>query len=120
MSWLVIILLLSAVLRIYGINNFSPPGLEHDEVANWLIDRAILDGKLALYFQEAYGHEAGFHYLQAAFVALLAQKLRSGGILHLATDWENYAEQMLAVYSDLLAPVEQAEAPRRQHVEKPL
>jgi 4-amino-4-deoxy-L-arabinose transferase-like glycosyltransferase len=69
--WLVIILLFSAVLRIYGINNFSPPGLEHDEVANWLIDRAILQGKLAVYFQQAYGHEAGFHYMQAAFVGLL-------------------------------------------------
>jgi 4-amino-4-deoxy-L-arabinose transferase-like glycosyltransferase len=71
LTWLVLILLLAAVLRIYGINNFSPPGLEHDEVANWLIDRAILQGKLAVYFQEAYGHEAGFHYVQAAFVALV-------------------------------------------------
>jgi 4-amino-4-deoxy-L-arabinose transferase-like glycosyltransferase len=70
-SWLVLILLLSAVLRIYGINNFSPPGLEHDEVANWLIDQSILRGNLAIYFKEAYGHEAGFHYLQAAFVSLL-------------------------------------------------
>ena len=70
-AWLVVVLLLAAALRVYGINNFSPPGLEHDEVANWLIDRAILDGNLAVYFSEAYGHEAGFHYLQAAFVALL-------------------------------------------------
>jgi 4-amino-4-deoxy-L-arabinose transferase-like glycosyltransferase len=70
-AWLVPILLLAALLRIYGINNMSPPGLEHDEVANWLIGRAILDGHLAIYFQEAYGHEAGFHYLQAAFVGLL-------------------------------------------------
>jgi tRNA (guanine-N7-)-methyltransferase len=31
------------------------------------------------------------------FVALLAQKLRAGGILRLATDWQDYAEQMLAV-----------------------
>ena len=71
LPWLVLILLLSAVLRIYGINNFSPPGLEHDEVANWLIDQSILRGNFAIYFKEAYGHEAGFHYLQAAFVALL-------------------------------------------------
>ncbi|MFN2134651.1 MAG: ArnT family glycosyltransferase, partial [Candidatus Promineifilaceae bacterium] len=49
----------------------SPPGLEHDEVANWLIDQTILAGRPAVYFQEAYGHEAGFHYLQAAFVGLL-------------------------------------------------
>lgn len=31
------------------------------------------------------------------FVALAAAKLRSGGVLRLATDWQEYAEQMLAV-----------------------
>jgi tRNA (guanine-N7-)-methyltransferase len=31
------------------------------------------------------------------FVALLAAKLRCGGVLRLATDWEAYAHQMLAV-----------------------
>lgn len=69
--WLIPALLAGAFLRLYGLNNLSPPGLEHDEVANWLIDRAILAGDHAVYFTEAYGHEAGFHYVQAAFVALL-------------------------------------------------
>jgi tRNA (guanine-N7-)-methyltransferase len=31
------------------------------------------------------------------FVQMLAHKLEPGGTLHLATDWENYAEQMLQV-----------------------
>ena len=31
------------------------------------------------------------------FVAMLAAKLRSGGMLRLATDWQDYAQQMLAV-----------------------
>lgn len=35
--------------------------------------------------------------IQSPFVAALAEKLRQGGVLHLATDWENYAEQMLEV-----------------------
>ena len=35
--------------------------------------------------------------IQPPFVALLADKLKPGGILHLATDWENYAEHMLSV-----------------------
>ena len=35
--------------------------------------------------------------IQPAFVALLASRLRSGGYLHLATDWEEYAQQMLEV-----------------------
>ena len=35
--------------------------------------------------------------IEASFVALLSAKLRTGGILRLATDWQNYAEQMLLV-----------------------
>ena len=35
--------------------------------------------------------------IDAAFAALLAAKLRRGGVLRLATDWQDYAEQMLAV-----------------------
>jgi tRNA (guanine-N7-)-methyltransferase len=35
--------------------------------------------------------------IDTEFVALLADKMRSGGILRLATDWQDYAEQMLAV-----------------------
>ncbi len=35
--------------------------------------------------------------LQEPFVALLASRLRPGGYLHCATDWHDYAEQMLRV-----------------------
>jgi len=35
--------------------------------------------------------------IEPGFVALVADKLRIGGILRLATDWQDYAEQMLAV-----------------------
>lgn len=35
--------------------------------------------------------------IQPEFVALIAKKLKRGGILHLATDWKPYAEQMMAV-----------------------
>lgn len=38
--------------------------------------------------------------IQPEFVALLVQKLKPGGIVHLATDWEDYAQQMMAVLSD--------------------
>lgn len=37
--------------------------------------------------------------IQPEFVALLIRKLKSGGTLHLATDWEDYAHQMMAVLS---------------------
>lgn len=67
---IVLILLLAAALRLVDLDGM-PPGLEHDEVANWLIDRDILAGGHGVYFEEAYGHEAGYHYWQAAAVALI-------------------------------------------------
>jgi len=68
---LVAIFLVAAALRLYGIYSLSPPGLEHDEVAHWLINRDIEAGKHAVYFPEAYGHEAGFHYVQTLFMVLM-------------------------------------------------
>jgi tRNA (guanine-N7-)-methyltransferase len=35
--------------------------------------------------------------IQPEFVNLLAEKMAEGGIVHLATDWQNYAEHMLEV-----------------------
>ncbi len=35
--------------------------------------------------------------IQPGFVSLLSDRLQSGGYLHVATDWRDYAEQMLAV-----------------------
>ena len=35
--------------------------------------------------------------IQPAFVALLTSRIASGGYIHCATDWQDYADQMLAV-----------------------
>jgi len=35
--------------------------------------------------------------VQIDFIELLKQKLKPGGLLHMATDWEDYARHMLAV-----------------------
>lgn len=35
--------------------------------------------------------------IRPEFVALLVSRLKAGGTLHLATDWQNYAEQMMTV-----------------------
>ena len=35
--------------------------------------------------------------IQPPFMALLAQRMKPGAYLHVATDWEHYAEQILAV-----------------------
>lgn len=65
----VLVLLLAAALRFWALGEV-PPGLAHDEVANWLIARDILAGHHAIYFTAAYGHEPLYQYLQAATVAL--------------------------------------------------
>lgn len=70
-EWAIItaILLLAGVLRLWGLGDV-PPGLAHDEVANWLIARDILGGHQAIYFTAAYGHEPLYQYAQALAVAL--------------------------------------------------
>lgn len=37
--------------------------------------------------------------IQIDFIKLIHQKLKPGGILHIATDWENYAESIVEVLS---------------------
>jgi len=70
LALLVGILLLAALVRLWALDDV-PPGLEHDEVANWLIARDILSGHHAIYFTTAYGHEPLWQYAQAGTVALL-------------------------------------------------
>lgn len=52
--------------------------------------------------------------IQAPFVDLLASRIMPGGYIHCATDWENYAEQMLAILSaePRLSNTSQGYAPR--------
>jgi len=59
---------------------------------------ACLD-RVQLYFPDPW-HKKRHHkrrIVSPGFAALVAQKLKPGGIFHLATDWQDYAEQMLAV-----------------------
>jgi len=63
------------------------------------------------------GHKTRHHkrrLLQAPFVSLLASRIAPGGYLHAATDWQEYAQQMLAVMSaePLLANTCENYAPR--------
>jgi tRNA (guanine-N7-)-methyltransferase len=37
--------------------------------------------------------------LQGPFVSLLASRMKPGAVLHACTDWEDYARQMLEVFS---------------------
>jgi len=57
--------------------------------------------------------------IQSPFVALLVSRLKPGGTLHLATDWEDYAGQMMDVLSAEAGLAnefgERAFAPRPDH-----
>jgi len=58
-------------------------------------------GRVLLFFPDPW-HKARHHkrrIVQPAFAELVRQKLRVGGVLHMATDWEPYAEHMLEVLS---------------------
>ncbi len=57
--------------------------------------------------------------LQAEFAALVATKLKPGGRLHFATDWQDYAEQALAVLDACPALVNTAAGYAPRPAERP-
>ncbi|CAH2811493.1 MAG: tRNA (guanine(46)-N(7))-methyltransferase (EC [uncultured Caballeronia sp.] len=76
--------------------------LKHDavEVLEHMIAPEGLDG-VHIYFPDPW-HKARHHkrrLIQPKFVAQLVTRIKPGGYIHLATDWQNYAEQMLEVLS---------------------
>ena len=70
---------------------------QHDAVE--VLRHEVKDGALAearIYFPDPW-HKKRHHkrrLIQPEFVGLLCDRLAVGGRLHLATDWENYAEHM--------------------------
>lgn len=70
---------------------------QHDAVEvlkNEIPDAAL--SEVRIYFPDPW-HKKRHHkrrLIQAEFVELLCRKISPGGLLHLATDWENYAEHM--------------------------
>lgn len=74
--------------------------IQHDavEVLKHMIDPASLDG-VHIFFPDPW-HKKKHHkrrLIQPELVALLCEKLKPGGYLHAATDWQEYAEHILAV-----------------------
>ena len=75
---------------------------EHDAVE--ILNDCIADNSLSrvqLYFPDPW-HKKRHHkrrLVQPEFVQHLRQKLEIGGVFHMATDWEHYAEHMLEVMS---------------------
>lgn len=74
--------------------------IQHDvvEVLHHMIADASLDG-VHIFFPDPW-HKKRHHkrrLIQAEFVQLLCTKLKTGGYLHVATDWQEYAEWVLEV-----------------------
>ncbi len=76
---------------------------EHDAIE--VLADCIPDGSLAklqLFFPDPW-HKKRHHkrrIVQLEFAENLRSKLKIGGVFHMATDWENYAEHMLEVMSN--------------------
>lgn len=76
--------------------------LQHDavEVLDHMLAPASLDG-VHIFFPDPW-HKARHNkrrLVQPHFLAKLLPRLRAGGYIHCATDWEPYAQQMLEVLS---------------------
>jgi tRNA (guanine-N7-)-methyltransferase len=74
--------------------------VQHDaaEVVEHMIPAASLSG-IHIFFPDPWPKKRHHkrRLLQAGFARLLATRLRPGGYLHAATDWDEYAEWMLQV-----------------------
>ena len=77
--------------------------LQHDavEVIDHMLAPASLDG-VHIFFPDPW-HKKKHNkrrLIQAPLIAKLAQRLKPGGYLHCATDWQPYADQILQVLSE--------------------
>ena len=92
-----------ALLKVIGEQGISNLRLiRHDavEVVQNMIPELFLDG-VHVYFPDPW-HKKRHNkrrLIQPEFVALLSSRIKTGGYWHLATDWQDYAEQMMEVLS---------------------
>jgi tRNA (guanine-N7-)-methyltransferase len=83
-----------------GLTNIRVSDHDAVEVLNNQLPPSSLDEVLVL-FPDPW-HKKRHHkrrLIQPPFVELLASRLKAGGVFRLATDWEEYAHQMLEVLS---------------------
>jgi tRNA (guanine-N7-)-methyltransferase len=81
-----------------GIDNVRIYNADAVQVLKQCLPDRSLD-RVLLFFPDPW-HKKRHHkrrIVQPAFIELLGKKLKPGGILHMATDWEDYAEHMLNV-----------------------
>lgn len=94
--------------------------IQHDavEVLRNMIADAALDG-VHIFFPDPWPKKRHHkrRLIQPDFVSLLVRKLKPGAYLHLATDWQEYAEWMLEVLRSepLLSNMAQDYAPKPEY-----
>jgi tRNA (guanine-N7-)-methyltransferase len=82
----------------YGLTNLRVMNHDAVEILQHMIADRSLTG-VQIFFPDPW-HKKRHHkrrIIQPDFVDRLQRKLKLGGFLHLATDWQNYAEHMLEV-----------------------
>ncbi|HEY5994184.1 MAG TPA: tRNA (guanosine(46)-N7)-methyltransferase TrmB [Gallionellaceae bacterium] len=94
--------------------------IQHDavDVLQHMIADQALDGT-HIFFPDPW-HKARHkkrRLIQPPLVAFLTQKLKPGGYIHVATDWQDYAEQVLAVLN--AEPLLQNTAPVTGYAPRP-
>jgi tRNA (guanine-N7-)-methyltransferase len=110
-----------ALLKLMRENNVTNIRVfNHDaiEVLEKRIPKASLAG-VYLFFPDPW-HKKRHNkrrIVQPAFAQTIAQHLTVGGVFHMATDWEDYALQMMEVMSD--APAYQNTAGANQYTPRP-
>ncbi len=79
--WVVALLLMTWALRLVALDGV-PPGWRDDELINiHALSGDLLAGRFPVYFTGASGHEPLYHYLHAAFHAVLGFNVLSGHLL---------------------------------------
>ncbi|MDD1782328.1 tRNA (guanosine(46)-N7)-methyltransferase TrmB [Enterovibrio sp. ZSDZ35] len=101
-----------------GITNLRVMCHDAVEVFEHMLPVASLE-TVQLFFPDPW-HKARHHkrrIVQPEFVQMLRDKLKIGGIFHMATDWENYAEHMVEVMD--VAPGYKNTATNGSYIDRP-
>lgn len=84
-----------------GLENVRVYNIDANDVIDMCLPDAALD-RVMLFFPDPW-HKKRHNkrrLVQTEFVQRIRHKLRVGGIFHLATDWESYAEHMMEVLGE--------------------
>ena len=110
----------SLLNRIVALGLANVRVIRHDavEVLRDMIAPAALDG-VHIFFPDPWPKKRHHkrRLIQPPFVALLVSRLKAGAYVHVATDWQDYAQQIMEVLSDNPQLLNTADgfAPRPEH-----